>query len=181
MRDAERSCTPLDGFGGGILTFRWGKSHNGDFGLATNLTLFFLGHLYILSSVPQPSVFFLARNEYLGVKNSIRPLVAVAVAVVVVVVVVVAVAMVKALARVVAATTTAVATAAVVVAVGNNCDNGNNGSDVDSGGDNGGYGDGNCDSNGGSSGNGDSNCSGKATKTMAATTMAGREIQNSSK
>jgi hypothetical protein len=52
MCDAEQSCTLLDGFGGGILTFRWGKSHNGDFGLATNLTLIFLGRLYISSSVP---------------------------------------------------------------------------------------------------------------------------------
>jgi hypothetical protein len=52
MRDAEQSCTPLDGSGGGILTFRWGKSHNGDFGLARNLTLFFLGRLYISSGVP---------------------------------------------------------------------------------------------------------------------------------
>ncbi len=67
MRDAERSCTPLDGFGG-ILTFRWGKSHNGDFGLATNLTLFFLGRLYIISRVVSHNhqFLFLARNEYLS-------------------------------------------------------------------------------------------------------------------
>ncbi len=48
----EKKVPMLDGLDGGILTFRWGKSHNGDFGLATNLALFFQGRLYSLSCVP---------------------------------------------------------------------------------------------------------------------------------
>ncbi len=66
--------------------------------------------------------------------------------------------------------TAAVPMAVVGAVVGNNCDNGNNGSGVDGGGDDGGCSDGKC--NGGSSGNGDSDGSGKATKTTAATAMA---------
>jgi hypothetical protein len=66
--------------------------------------------------------------------------------------------------------TAAVLTAAVAAVVGDNCDNGNNGSGVDGGGDNGSCGDGECD--GGSGGNGDSDGSGKVTKTTAATAMA---------
>jgi hypothetical protein len=50
-------------------------------------------------------------------------------------------------------------------------DNGDDGSGVDSGGDDCSCGDGECD--GSSSGNGDSYGSGEATKTMAATVMAG--------
>jgi hypothetical protein len=67
-------------------------------------------------------------------------------------------------------TTVAVLTAAVAAVVGDNCNNGNNGSGVDGSGDDGGCGDGKCD--GGSSGDGDSNGSGKATKTMVANAMA---------
>jgi hypothetical protein len=54
--------------------------------------------------------------------------------------------------------------------VGDNCDNGDNGSGVDGGGDDGGCGDGECD--GGSGGDGDSDGSGKASKTTGATAMA---------
>ena len=67
-------------------------------------------------------------------------------------------------------TTAAVPTAAVVAVVGDNCDNGDDGSCVDGSGDDGGCGDGKCDS--GSSGNGNSNGSGKVTKTMVAKAMA---------
>ncbi len=67
-------------------------------------------------------------------------------------------------------TTATVPTAAVVAVVGNNCNNGNDGSGVDGGGDDGGCSDGEC--NGGSSGNGNSNGSGKAMKTTVATAMA---------
>jgi hypothetical protein len=56
--------------------------------------------------------------------------------------------------------------AAVVAVVGNNCDNSNDGSGVDGGGDDSGCGDSEC--NGNSSGNGDSDGSGKATWTTAA-------------
>jgi hypothetical protein len=58
-------------------------------------------------------------------------------------------------------------TAAVAAVVGNN---GNNGSGIDSGGDDCSCGDGKCD--GSSSGDGNSHGSGKATKTTAATAMA---------
>jgi hypothetical protein len=58
----------------------------------------------------------------------------------------------------------------VVAVVGDNCDNGNDGSGVDGGGDGGSCSDGKC--NGGSSGDGNSDGSGEATKTMAATAMA---------
>ncbi len=58
-------------------------------------------------------------------------------------------------------TTATVPMAAVAAVVGNNCDNGDNGSVVDGGGDDGSCGDGECD--GSSSGDGDSNGSGKAT------------------
>ena len=61
-------------------------------------------------------------------------------------------------------------TAAVAAVVGDNCDNGDDGSGVYGGGDDGGSGDSECD--GGSSGNGDSDGSGKATKTTVATAMA---------
>ena len=60
--------------------------------------------------------------------------------------------------------------AAVAAVVGDNCDNGNNGSGVDGGGDDGGSGDGECD--GGSSGDGDSDGSSEATKTTVATAIA---------
>jgi hypothetical protein len=60
--------------------------------------------------------------------------------------------------------------AAVAAVVGDNCDNGNNGSGVDGGGDDGSCGEGECDS--GSSGDGDSDGSGEATKTMMETAMA---------
>ncbi len=66
-------------------------------------------------------------------------------------------------------TTAAVPTAAVAAVVGDNCDNGDDGSGVDGGGDDGGCGDGEC--GGGSSGDGDSDGSGEATKTTAATAM----------
>jgi hypothetical protein len=67
-------------------------------------------------------------------------------------------------------TTAAVPMTAVAAVVGDNCDNGDDGSGVDGGGEDGGCGDGEC--NGGSGGNGDSNNSGKAMKTMAGTAMA---------
>ncbi len=57
--------------------------------------------------------------------------------------------------------TATVPTAAVVAVVGNNCDNGNDGSGVGGSGDDGGCGEGECD--GGSSGDGDSDGSSKAT------------------
>jgi hypothetical protein len=63
----------------------------------------------------------------------------------------------------------AVPMAAVAAVVGDNCNNGNDGSGVDGGGDDGGCGDGEC--NGGNCGNGDSDGSSKATKTMTATAM----------
>jgi hypothetical protein len=63
-----------------------------------------------------------------------------------------------------------VPTAAVAAVVGDNCDNGDDGSGVDGGGDDGGCGDGECD--GGSGGDGDSDGSGKAMKTPVATAMA---------
>ncbi len=66
--------------------------------------------------------------------------------------------------------TAAVPTAAVAAFVGNNCDNGDDGSGVDGGGVDGSCSDGKC--NGSSSSNGNSNGSGKATKTMAGTAMA---------
>jgi hypothetical protein len=43
--------------GGGGLTLRRGKSHIGNFGLATNLCLFFLRRFCILCCVPQKSFF----------------------------------------------------------------------------------------------------------------------------
>ncbi len=58
---------------------------------------------------------------------------------------------------------------AVAAVMGDNCDNGDEGSGVDGGGDDGGCDDGECD--GGSSGDGNSNGSSKATKTTAATAM----------
>jgi hypothetical protein len=60
--------------------------------------------------------------------------------------------------------------AAVVAVVGNNCDNGDDGSGVDGGSDDGICGDGKC--NGSSSGDGNSDGSGEVTKTTAATAMA---------
>jgi hypothetical protein len=66
--------------------------------------------------------------------------------------------------------TAAVPTAAVGAVVGDNCDNGNDGSGVDGGGDDGSCGDGECD--GSSGGDGDSDGSGEATKTTAVTAMA---------
>ncbi len=67
-------------------------------------------------------------------------------------------------------TAAAVLTAAVAAVVGNNFDNGDDGSGIDGGGDDGGHGDGEC--NGGSSGDGNSNGGGEATKTMVVTAMA---------
>ena len=67
-------------------------------------------------------------------------------------------------------TTATVPMAAVVAVVGDNCNNGDDGSGVDGGSDDGGCGDGECD--GGSGGNGDSNGSGEPMKTTAATAMA---------
>ncbi len=58
-------------------------------------------------------------------------------------------------------TTVAVPTAAVAAVVGDNCDNGDEGSGVDGGSDDGGCGDG--EYYGGSSGDGNSDGSGKAT------------------
>ena len=55
------NCVQLDGV---ASPWEGGKSHISDFGLATNLSLFFLGHYCILCCVPQKS-FFLAGNEYL--------------------------------------------------------------------------------------------------------------------
>ncbi len=66
--------------------------------------------------------------------------------------------------------TATVPTAAMVAVVGNNCDNGDDGSGVDGGGNDGSCNDGEC--NGGSSGDGNSNGSGEVTKTMVATAMA---------
>ncbi len=75
-------------------------------------------------------------------------------------------------------TTAAVPMAAVEAVVGDNCNNGKDGSGVDGGGDDSGCGDGEC--NGGSSGDGHSKGSGKAKETKAvqqkstaATAMAG--------
>jgi hypothetical protein len=67
-------------------------------------------------------------------------------------------------------TTGAVPIAAVAAVLGNNYDNGDNGSDIDGGGDDGGCGEGECD--GGSSSDGNSDDSGKASKTTVATAMA---------
>ncbi len=67
-------------------------------------------------------------------------------------------------------TTATVPMAAVAAVVGNNCDNGDDGSGVDSGGDDSGYSDGECDK--GSGGDGNSNGSGEAMKTTAVTAMA---------
>jgi hypothetical protein len=64
--------------------------------------------------------------------------------------------------------TAAVPTVAVAAVVGDNCNNGDDGSGIDGGGDDGGCGDGECD--GGSGGDGDDG-SGEATKTTAATAM----------
>ncbi len=75
--------------------------------------------------------------------------------------------------------TGAVPTAALVAAVGDNCNNGNNGSGIDDRSDDNGYGDNKC--NGGSRGDGDSDGSGEAMKTTAATAMAVGEIQQSTK
>jgi hypothetical protein len=52
--------------GGGGLTSRRGKSHIGNFGLATNLSLFFLRCFYM----SHKNLFFLAGNEYLAVKKN---------------------------------------------------------------------------------------------------------------
>jgi hypothetical protein len=65
--------------------------------------------------------------------------------------------------------TAAVPTAAVAAVVGNNCDNGDNGSGVDGGGDDGSCGDGECE--GGSGSNGNSDGSGEVMKTTAVTAM----------
>jgi hypothetical protein len=46
------------GLGGGGLTSRRGKSHIGNFGLATNLSLFILGCFCILCCVPHNSFYF---------------------------------------------------------------------------------------------------------------------------
>ena len=73
QRDTEQLCMHWMGRGGGGPTLGRGKSHIGNFGLATNLSLFFLGHLCILCCVPQKSSFFLAGNEYLGVKKLNSP------------------------------------------------------------------------------------------------------------
>jgi hypothetical protein len=69
-------------------------------------------------------------------------------------------------------TTAAVPMAALAAVVGDNCNNGDDGSCVDGGGEDGGCGDGECD--GGSGGDGNSNGSSKATKTTVATVMAVR-------
>jgi hypothetical protein len=87
-------------------------------------------------------------------------------------------------------TTAAVPTAAVAAVVGDSCDNGDDGSGVDGGGEgdscdngddgsgvDGGGEDGSCgggECDGGSGGDGDSDGSGEATKTTAATAMAVR-------
>jgi hypothetical protein len=55
-------------WGGSGLTSRRGMSHIGNFGLATNLSLFFLRRFCILCCVPQKP-FFLVGNEYLEVKR----------------------------------------------------------------------------------------------------------------
>jgi hypothetical protein len=60
--------------------------------------------------------------------------------------------------------------AAVVAVVGENCDNGHDGSGIDGGGDDGSCGDGEWVGSSGS--NGDSNGSSEAMKTMSATAMA---------
>ncbi len=60
--------------------------------------------------------------------------------------------------------------AAVAAVVGDNCNNGNDGSGVDGGGDDSSCSDGECD--GGSSGKGNSDGSSEATKTTVATAMA---------
>jgi hypothetical protein len=52
QRDAKQWCMPLDWLGGGGLISRRGKSHIGNFGLAMNLSLFFLGRFCILCCVP---------------------------------------------------------------------------------------------------------------------------------
>ncbi len=59
---------PLDWLSGGGLTLRRGKNHTGNFGLATNLSLFFLERFCILCCVPPKKN--LAGNEYLGVKRA---------------------------------------------------------------------------------------------------------------
>ncbi len=68
--DAKQSCTPLDWLGGGGHTSRRGKNHIGNFGLATNLSLFFLGRFCILCCVPQKKHLFLVGNDYLLVKKA---------------------------------------------------------------------------------------------------------------
>ncbi len=56
QRDTKQLCTPLDCLGGGGLAYRRGKSHIGDFGLATNLIWFFLGRFCILCCVPPKKI-----------------------------------------------------------------------------------------------------------------------------
>ncbi len=73
-------------------------------------------------------------------------------------------------------TTAAVWMAAVVAVVGNNCDNGDDGSGVDGSGDDGGCGDGKC--NGGSSSNGNRNCEVTMTTVVKAMAVGGNTTIN---
>ena len=51
------------------------KSQLGDFGLATNLSLFFFRDVSVFLLCPTKISFFLVGKEYLGVKNLIHPLI----------------------------------------------------------------------------------------------------------
>jgi hypothetical protein len=66
---AEQLCMPLDASGWRWSHLKKGKSHIGNFGVATNLSLFFLKCFCILCCVSQKISFFLAGNEDLGVKK----------------------------------------------------------------------------------------------------------------
>jgi hypothetical protein len=57
QHDAKQLCMPLDWLGGGGLTSRRGKSHICNFGLATNLSLFFFDILYFVLCPPK-NIFF---------------------------------------------------------------------------------------------------------------------------
>ncbi len=59
--------------GRGGVTLRREKGHNGDFGLATNLSCFFWD-ISVFCVVFHKNLLFLPGNEYLGVKISILPL-----------------------------------------------------------------------------------------------------------
>ncbi len=68
----NKLCMPLNRLGGGGFTSRRGKNHIGNFGLATNLNLFFWD-VSVFCVVSHKKYLFLAGNVYLGLKSSIHP------------------------------------------------------------------------------------------------------------